>query len=75
MIWITEDKYLLIPLTRGFSPNWFWDFLKRHIEIVHEPYINIDHQCELCAESFSEITTYLCIYVIVEAIDRFFVTT
>ena len=26
MIWITEDEYLLIPLTRGLSPNWFWDF-------------------------------------------------
>ena len=29
MIWITEDEYLLILLTRGFSPNWFWDIYQK----------------------------------------------
>ena len=37
MIWITKDEYLLIPLTRGFSPNWFWDFYFTPSILVGKP--------------------------------------
>ena len=31
-MWITVGEYLHIPLTSGFSPNWFWDFLVMYRE-------------------------------------------
>ena len=37
MIWIPEDEYLLILLTRGFSPNWFWDFFIFHLSTLLFP--------------------------------------